>query len=122
MVYEKKAGSEKVAAGIREVMKILGITQKELANYLNISQPAISLYLKGRMPPADILYRIAQMGGLTVEQILAGGGGPPDASVVREASPLSYGVHEELNHLWDRLPLDVRDHLLGLIRHLAENH
>ncbi|MCK4895076.1 MAG: helix-turn-helix transcriptional regulator, partial [Calditrichia bacterium] len=50
---------------IREVIKKRGMTQQDLASLLQISQPAISLYLRGRIPPADILYKIARIGKTT---------------------------------------------------------
>ncbi|OPX32562.1 hypothetical protein B1H10_07425 [candidate division KSB1 bacterium 4484_188] len=46
---------ENLATRIRHVMQQEGLTQKDLAALLHISQPAVSLYLKGRMPPADTL-------------------------------------------------------------------
>ena len=39
---------------------------------MQISQPAISKYLKERIPPADILLKLAQIGNTTIEWILTG--------------------------------------------------
>jgi len=49
-----------------------GLNQEQLAAHLGISQPAVSKYLKERMPPADILLKVAELGGTTVEWILTG--------------------------------------------------
>jgi transcriptional regulator with XRE-family HTH domain len=48
------------------------LNQEQLAAKLNISQPAVSKYLKDRIPPADILLKIANIGETTVEWILTG--------------------------------------------------
>ena len=48
------------------------LNQEQLAAKLNISQPAVSKYLKDRIPPADILLKLANLGGTTVEWILTG--------------------------------------------------
>lgn len=54
------------------VRRQLGLTQDEFARQLNISQPAVSKYLKERIPPADILLVIARMGNTTIEWLLTG--------------------------------------------------
>ena len=48
------------------------LNQEQLADKLDISQPAVSKYLKDRIPPADILLKLANLGGTTVEWILTG--------------------------------------------------
>ncbi len=50
----------------------LGLTQNELAKALNVSQSAVSKYLNNRMPPGDVLYRLAQLGKTTMEWIVTG--------------------------------------------------
>ncbi len=49
-----------------------GLNQGQLAKYLNIGQSAVSKYLRGRIPPADVLYKMAQLGKTTMEWILHG--------------------------------------------------
>lgn len=46
--------------------------QAQHAQELSISQSAISKYLKQRIPPADILLKMARMGHTTIEWILTG--------------------------------------------------
>lgn len=48
------------------------LNQEQLAAKLHISQPAVSKYLKDRIPPADILLKLADLGGTTIEWILTG--------------------------------------------------
>ena len=49
-----------------------GLNQEQLAKYLKIGQPTVSKYLRGRIPPADVLYKMAQLGKTTIEWILRG--------------------------------------------------
>ncbi|GAB4374366.1 MAG: hypothetical protein Kow0042_18890 [Calditrichia bacterium] len=106
------------APGLRRLMREHNWTQKDLADTLQISQPAISLYLQGRMPPADVLYRIAQLGGTTVEWLLTGEGGEPASGMVREGKT-PYGKTAPVLELWGQLPLSLQNDLLRLIRHLV---
>jgi transcriptional regulator with XRE-family HTH domain len=103
---------------IRILMKQKKLTQKELADLLGISQPAISLYLKGRVPPADILFRIAGIGETTVDWLLSGDVQKSEYTV-REKIPL-YGNQQLLLNLWDKLPATIQKDILMLIRHMVE--
>ena len=49
-----------------------GWTQGQLAEALQLSQPAVSKYLKERIPPAETLLRLAKIGNTTIEWILTG--------------------------------------------------
>lgn len=101
---------------IRMIMKNKNFTQKELSEILGISQPAISLYLKGRMPPADILYRIAQIAETSVEWLLTGTESKKVYSV-HERKAL-YGNQYILLDLWKKIPSNIQRDLLNLIRHI----
>ncbi len=57
---------------INFIRKQNNLTQEQLANALGISQPAVSKYLKERIPPADVLYNLAKIGHTTIEWILCG--------------------------------------------------
>lgn len=105
------------AKRIREIMRRKNLTQEQLSTLLGISQPAVSLYLQGRMPPADVLYQIAQLDNTTVEWLLTGQ--EKDKPVVREKSA-PYGEQHPLLKMWDRLPAPIQKDLLNLIRHLLE--
>jgi len=48
------------------------LSQEQMAEILEVSQPAISKYLRDRIPPAELLYKLAQWGQTTVEWILTG--------------------------------------------------
>lgn len=108
-----------IAGRIRWIMKQRGMSQKELADYLNISQPAISLYLQGRTPPADVLYRLAKLGNTTMEWILTGYDRTEASQTIQEAAPV-YGNREILLELWEKLPVRLQKDLLNFLKHLLE--
>ena len=115
-----RVNKKEIAKRIREIMEELRVTQLQLADLLGVSQPAISLYLKGRIPPAEVLLQIAQLGETTVEWILTGdkkGGENPFAVKEKRAA---YGNETALMILWKQLPENIQRDLLALMRHLLE--
>jgi transcriptional regulator with XRE-family HTH domain len=95
------------------------ITQQELASLIGTSQPAISMYLKGRIPPADVLYKIAQIGQTTVEWLLTGDV-YSEKAIIREPQ-VDYGYSQSLLELWSHLSPANQKIILSLIRKLTEN-
>ncbi|MEJ2544616.1 MAG: helix-turn-helix transcriptional regulator, partial [Calditrichaceae bacterium] len=61
-----------VSQRIDLIRKQNGWTQGEMAEALQLSQPAVSIYLKERIPPAETLLRLAEIGNTTIEWILTG--------------------------------------------------
>jgi transcriptional regulator with XRE-family HTH domain len=61
-----------VSQRIDLIRKQNGWTQGEMAEALQLSQPAVSKYLKERIPPAETLLRLAEIGNTTIEWILTG--------------------------------------------------
>jgi transcriptional regulator with XRE-family HTH domain len=116
----KQVDRLQVSMRIKEIMKRVGITQKGLADYLNISQPAVSLYLQGRIPPADVLLKIAGLGGATVEWILTGKSESPKETLKIEEQRVAYGSEILLFELWRKLPDNVRQTILKLMKHFAD--
>ena len=64
--------ASEVTRRIESIRRQKGWTQEELARLLGISQPAISKYLRDRIPPATVLLRLARLGNTTVEWLLSG--------------------------------------------------
>ena len=62
----------KMSQRIDLIRKQNGWTQGQLADALQLSQPAVSKYLKERIPPAETLLRLAKIGNTTIEWILTG--------------------------------------------------
>ena len=103
---------------LQKLMENGGLNQQELAQLLGVSQPAISLYLRGRIPPAEILMKMAQLGNTTVDWLLTG---KAPSSVLRVQEPISqYGSEQTLLSYWRELKPGTRSSLLSLIKQLAK--
>ena len=72
------SASAAVAAEVRGIMAKRGVTQTQLAEALDLSQPAIARRLAGRVP-LDIteLHTLAHHHGVPVETLLAAGRAEP---------------------------------------------
>jgi transcriptional regulator with XRE-family HTH domain len=104
---------------IRKIMQKKNLTQQHLSELLEISQPALSNYLKGRMPPADVLYQIARLDNTTVEWLLTGRKLEQTTSV-HESQP-AYGNEYLMLKFWRKLPAKIQKDLLVLVNHLIES-
>jgi transcriptional regulator with XRE-family HTH domain len=91
----------KVSERIIKVMQKLSLNQKQLADQLGITQPAVSKYLKDRIPPALILFKIARISGHSMEWFLTG-----------EPENLSYKIAEPKAKYDTRLNLEKKISLL----------
>ena len=61
-----------ITARIDSIRRQKNMKQEQLAAALGISQPAVSKYLKDRIPPGDILLKLARLSNTTIEWILTG--------------------------------------------------
>lgn len=94
-----------------------GWNQEQFAAELGISQAAVSYYLNERIPPADILLKMARLGNTTVEWILTGEKNylmNEDSGRVHEKSE-SYDADLLLARKIAALPPKVRSSLTTLI-------
>lgn len=106
-----------VASRIRSIMRRLGVTQAGLAQALNTTQPAVSKYLQGRMPPAEVLFRLAGLAEVSMEWILTG---MEARSFQKIAEPSGiYRTDHAINARLAPLPENIRDALQTLIDYLA---
>ncbi len=106
-----------VAGRIRIIMRKLGLNQSALAGVLEITQPAVSKYLHDRMPPADVLYRLAVLGEVSVEWLLTGVEGSTGKKV---AEPLTgFYPDKSTQDQIVRLPGRVQEALRVIIDHLT---
>jgi len=99
------------------LMKQMQLTQQALAEQLNISQPAVSQYLQGRIPPPEVLLRLSRLSGRSLEWILTGDA--VTAALQVNAPPAGYGQAAVLMALWSELPAEIRRSLLALMRQIA---
>ncbi len=120
---EAKIDRRQVRQRIDWIRRQQGLSQQQFARELNISQPAVSQYLNRRIPPADVLLRIARLGQTTVEWILTGQKSYPYQSaqqppIVAEAAP-GYDAEWHFFQKMNRLPPEVRQALHLLIDRLV---
>jgi transcriptional regulator with XRE-family HTH domain len=80
-----------------------GWSQEAFAAELDISQAAVSYYLKERIPPADILLKMARLGNTTMEWLLTG--------------EKSYLISKDIDQVHD--PSETYDADLSLVRKIA---
>ena len=95
---------QKVAMRIQRLMRALNLNQKQLADQLGITQPAISKYLQGRIPPADVLYQLAKISQVTMEWILNGSEYQPKGKIAEPLSEYQSSLMEKI----ERLPVHIR--------------
>ncbi len=109
---------QQIARRIAHIMHCLGWTQEELAAALGVTQPAVSQYLKGRIPPAPILYRLARLGQTSMEWILTGHAASDAGAAVHEDRS-GYGREVALLALYRQLPASLQTALLNFLRQLV---
>ncbi|MFZ0390287.1 MAG: helix-turn-helix transcriptional regulator [Calditrichia bacterium] len=109
--------SSETSKRIRKIMKEKKLTQQNLSQLLQISQPSISQYLQGRIPPANVLHEIAKIGNTTMEWLVSGKN-PPEAGQVQE-TPAVYGPHHEVLEVWEKLPDNIQKSMLKLMNEIG---
>lgn len=63
--------SKEIGKKIANIIKSKGITQRELAEQINISESTLSRYIKGeRMPKLEILYSIAEALNISIDALI----------------------------------------------------
>jgi len=107
-----------VAARMMRLMSVLHLNQQTLAQQLHITQPAVSKYLQGRIPPAEILLKLARLGGVTVEWILTGS---TELNKKRVAEPpRDYQTADDLIQRIKRLPPELAQEIKQLVHVLSK--
>ncbi len=106
-----------VAERIKHIVEASGLTQRELADALGISQPAVSQYLRGRMPQADVLYRLAKLGNCSMEWLLTGEQPGHQSNEVKEPAP-PYGTAGKLLRTWEKLSPESQQVVLAVMDEL----
>lgn len=69
-----KIDYDKIAKRIIDLMSNHSMTQKELANKLHISQPSVSLWLKGNQIPLEHLLSICDLFSVSLDWLVRGNG------------------------------------------------
>ena len=109
MGIDQKGVSERII----EIMQKLSLNQKQLADLLGITQPAVSKYLHDRIPPAQILFKIAQISGRSMEWFLTGESANLLYKVAEPGVPYDTRIKIEKKILL--LPTGIYQHLEALV-------
>jgi predicted transcriptional regulator len=109
----------KVSERIDSIMQKLSLNQKQLAELLGVTQPAVSMYLSNRIPPAHILLKLSQLSGRTIEWILTGN----IASMIYKVSEpkTAYGERLILEKKISLLPKEIYKRLEDLVDSILDN-
>lgn len=107
-----------VCSRIDSIRRQKQLSQEQLAQTIQVSQPAISRYLRDRIPPAVVLLRLARLGQTSIEWILCGDAGQDSENYISEPRA-SYGGQEDCGTLLKHMPTDMRQALEKLMRVMA---
>ena len=116
-----KMNGKQIAVHIQQIMRDAEMTQQDLANWLGISQPAVSQYLAGRIPPPDVLFQLSKLGKCSMEWLLTGDANAAPLLAVQEPVP-GYGREAALLALWRELPEALQNALLNLMRQMSRTN
>ena len=106
-----------VSQRIDLIRKQNGWTQEQLARALQLSQPAVSKYLKERIPPAGTLLRLAKIGNTTIEWILTGQKSYLYQEIKSGIAEKNFNYDAEYNLAKKiaLLPLEIRNAIISII-------
>ncbi|MER3384915.1 helix-turn-helix domain-containing protein [Pectobacterium aroidearum] len=117
-----KIRNEEVGARIFERRKMLGITQGDVAEKLQVSSAAISLWEKGKaIPTSEKLYNLADILQCEIDWLLMGKGAKPNTY---GSSPETGLTKEEIQllDLFNRIPKSERPKILDMIKIRIEEY
>lgn len=117
-----KIDASAVSARIDGLRRQNGLSQEELAALLRVSQPAVSKYLRSRVPPADTLLRLAQIGRTTVEWILTGQKSYPFGSIPSELHEpaTGYDADWQITQKIAALPPPLKEAIMRIVEALLK--
>ena len=97
------------------IMNQLQLNQNQLAKKLNVTQPAVSKYLQGRIPPPFVLLELAKLSGMTIEWILSGDESIHSGNTFIAEEKASYTTGDSIEAKLKRLPIQARNSVEVLI-------
>ena len=104
---------KKVSERIGSIMQKLSLNQKKLAEILEVTQPAVSMYLSNRVPPAHILLKLSQISGKKIEWFLTG---DIESVIYHVSEPeTTYNERLKFENKISQLPTEIRKNLEELV-------
>lgn len=96
-----------------------GYTQEELGRLLNVQKSAISKYERGAvLPPGDVLLRLADIFGVSVDELLGHTPPAPADTVTPEFLETLDPSTRRIFDLFEQLPEDKRQEALHYIEYI----
>jgi transcriptional regulator with XRE-family HTH domain len=109
----------KVSERIDDIMQKLSLSQKQLAELLGVTQPAVSKYLSNRIPPANILFKLAQLSGKSMEWLLTG---DLESMIFKVSEPGdAYDGRLKLEKKISLLPKNIYKHFENLVDSILDS-
>ena len=102
-------------------MNELKVNQNQLAQLLNVTQPAVSKYLQGRVPPPYVLLDLSKLSGRSIEWILTGINQPKIQKAGVAENQNRYKTNESMENKISRLPVDICGKIEELIDSILES-
>jgi transcriptional regulator with XRE-family HTH domain len=102
-----------ISQRIRWIMQNLKINQNQLAQQLQVTQPAVSKYLQGRIPPPSVLLKLAELAGSSIEWLLTGKENVAMGKISEKAG--DYYTPSSMSYKFHSLPFDVQIKLNDLV-------
>ena len=113
--------SFEISNRIQQIMNDLELTQNQLAKLLHITQPAISKYLQGRMPPPAVLLQLSKLSGQTIEWFLTGEKNLTNMPKKLQEKSGSYLERKSLEEKLKLLPHDITEQIEKMVDSILQN-
>jgi len=110
---------DQISKRIFYLMQTLEVNQRSFARLLGVTQPAISKYLKDRIPPPLVLLKLAQATGTSIEWILTGDSDIQNQEIKEPEA--SYRMTLNIEQKVSRLPIPLQASINTLIDAIIEN-
>ena len=114
-----EVNQDQISKRIFYLMQALGANQKSFSRLLGVTQPAISKYLKDRIPPPMVLLKLAQATGTSIEWILTGQSDIRNQGIRESEAP--YKTTVNIDQKVSRLPIPLQASINTLIDAIIEN-
>jgi transcriptional regulator with XRE-family HTH domain len=105
---------QEIARRILDFMHRQHLTQKGFAELLEVTQPAVSKYLQGRIPPPAILLKLSRLSGNSIEWFLTGSTSLPAAGKIAENRAVYAGRTPLIDRI-DQLPQSLQKSIADLV-------
>lgn len=104
-----------ISKRLNKIMFDLEINQNQLAKILNVTQPAISKYLKGRVPPPNVLLKLSKLSGRSIEWMLTGNEDVISNKNIISEEQSQYHIAKTIEEKFKLLPKDIRKNIEDVI-------